>query len=112
MKAIFINAKEATVTYVENRGELEELYSVLGVEMVEIGKYWDNGDHLYVDEEGLLNGTTWGFTIDGTDFVGNGLIYGIDLENPSAEGPVASKLEDHQIKFWVLAPSMHLDGQR
>lgn len=105
MRAIFINAKEQTVTYVDNKGQLEDLYNTMGVEMVEIGNRWDNGDYLYVDEEGLLNGTDFGFEIDGLQFVGNGLIYGTDLYNPGASGSAVSKIEDFKIRFFNLIPA-------
>lgn len=110
MRAIFINAKEQTVSYVENKGQLEDLYNTLGVEMVEIGKYWPNGDHLYVDEEGLINGTDWGFTLNSVDYVGNGLIYGMDLDHPGAEGSCVTRIEDIQVDFFKLVKSKHLEG--
>ena len=105
MRAIFINAKEGTVSYVENKGRLEDLYSTLGVEMVEVAKYWENGDHLYVDEEGLINGTDFGFTLNSIDYVGNGLIYGMDLEDPGAEGSCVTRIEDLKVTFFKLVPT-------
>lgn len=108
MKAIFINAKEGKVTYVNNKGSLEEIYQTMNVEMIEIGCRWDNGDFLYVDEEGLLNGTDYGFEINGKYFVGNGLIYGTDIYNPGASGSAVSKIEDYKFKFFKLPPVGYL----
>lgn len=106
MKSIFINAKEQTVTYLQNKGQLEEIYEILGVEMIEIGCRWDNGDYLYVDEEGLINGTDFGFIINGMRFVGNGIIYGTDLAHPGASGSAVSRIEDFKILFLEPLPKV------
>ena len=74
MKAIFIDAKNQQVSIIETKAQLEDKYLILDVNMVEIGKYYENGDTLWVDEEGLINGTDFGFQLDGIDYMGNGLI--------------------------------------
>jgi hypothetical protein len=102
MQAIFIDAKNQQVTYVNNKGQLEDLYLTLGVDMVEIGWYFSNGDTLWVDEEGLLNGTDFGFRINDRDFVGNGIIYGTNRENPEKNDSTVSKIEDFKITFFNL----------
>jgi hypothetical protein len=102
MKAIFINAKEQTVSYVENKGQLEDLYLILGVNMVEIGKYYPNGDTLWVDEEGLLNGTDFGFQLDGIDYVGNGLIYGTNRMNPELNDSAVTDIKKLKLLFFKI----------
>ena len=106
MKAIFIDAKNQQVSYVNNKGQLEDLYLTLGVNMVEIGTYLDNFDTLYVDEEGLINGTDYGFSLNGREYMGNGLLYGTNPQDPSSNGPVVSKIEDLQVKFFKLVPAI------
>lgn len=106
MKAIFIDARNQRVSYVENKGQLEDLYNTLGVNMVEIGNYWENGDVLYVDEEGLLNGTDFGFELGGRQYVGNGLIYGTNRENPEHNDSALTDIKALKPKFFKLVPAI------
>jgi len=46
MKAIFIDAKNQQVSIIETKAQLEDKYLILDVNMVEIGKYYENGDTL------------------------------------------------------------------
>jgi len=104
MKSIFIDAKNQQVSYVENKGQLEDLYRIMEVEMIQIAEHWKNGDTLYVDEEGLINGTNFGFEINGNQYVGNGLIYGLSLDDPGGNGSALTRIEDLKIKFFKLEP--------
>lgn len=75
-KAILINAKTNSVTLVEV-GEYTDIYKHCGYDTftcVGLAK----GETVYVDDEGLINGTAFGFTIEGYDgpLMGNGLILG------------------------------------
>jgi hypothetical protein len=106
MKGIFIDAKNRQVTYVNTKAQLEDLYLILGVNMVEIGKYWENGDTLWVDEEGLINGTDFGFQVQGLEFLGNGLILGTNRMNPEAHDSALTKIEDLKLKFFELVPTV------
>jgi hypothetical protein len=106
MKGIFIDAKNRQVAYVNTKAQLEDLYLILGVNMVEIGKYWENGDTLWVDEEGLINGTDFGFQVQGLEFLGNGLILGTNRENPEANDSALTKIEDLKLKFFELVPAV------
>jgi hypothetical protein len=98
MKAILINAKEKTITEVqlEEKDSLQAMYDLLGVELIETVPFADlpNNpflefeDMLIVDEEGLINGTDYGFKIHYRDglypLMGNGLIIGCDKEGANA----------------------------
>lgn len=75
-KAILINAKEGTVSEVEI-GDYTDIYKVAGFDCftcVGLGK----GETVYVDDEGLVNGTDYGFRIEGypDPIMGNGVILG------------------------------------
>jgi hypothetical protein len=105
MKAIFIDAKNRQVSIIENKGQLEDTYLILKVNMVEIGRYWENGDTLWVDEEGLINGTDYGFQLEGREFLGNGLIYGTNVENPELCDSAVTPLEDIKVNFFTLIPA-------
>jgi hypothetical protein len=105
MKAIFIDAKNRKVSINENKGQLEDKYLILNVNMVEIGRYWDNGDTLWVDEEGLINGTEYGFQLDGIEYMGNGLIYGTNRENPELDASAVTPLDKIKVTFFELIPA-------
>jgi hypothetical protein len=92
MRGILINAKEKIITEVrvDEANFLDSVYKHLGVSVIETAPFIDlpmtpfSEDILYVDEEGLINGTNFGFKAkyrDGTyEFRGNGLILGLDDE--------------------------------
>ena len=93
MKAILINAKANTVRFVEV-GEYTDIYKHCGYETfttVSLG----GGETLYVDDEGLMNGTDFGFELEGYDhpLMGNGLILGCNLNNGESVDTALS-LED------------------
>lgn len=102
MKAIFIDAKNQEVSLVENKGQLEDMYLIMKVDTIQIGRYYPNGDTLYVDEEGLINGTSFGFSLDGRDFLGNGLIYGTNRENPEYPASAVTPLDKIKVTFFKL----------
>lgn len=102
MKAIFINAKEQSVSIVENKGQLEDLYNTLNVDMVEIARYYPNGDTLWVDEEGLINNTDFGFQLDGIDYMGNGLIYGTNRMNPELNDSAVTDIKKLNLLFFKV----------
>jgi hypothetical protein len=75
-KAILINARENTVSYV-TIGEYTDIQKFGNYDLfttVGLG----GGETLYVDDEGLLNGTNVGFTIEdyAQPLMGNGVILG------------------------------------
>lgn len=105
MKAIFIDAENQQVSVITTKGLLEDKYLIMKVNMVEIGRYWDNGDTLWVDEEGLINGTKYGFQLDNKYFMGNALILGTNRENPELCDSAVTPLEDIKVKFLISIPA-------
>lgn len=99
MKAIFINAKEAEVSYIETTGELADIKKIIGVKHITAVSLQFNGDHTYIDDEGRLNGTHYGFYINGLQVFGNGLMLG---SNRGYEEPVQSEIEDFDIRFFTV----------
>lgn len=102
MKAIFIDAKNQQVSIIDTKAQLEDKYLILDVDMVEIGRYYPNGDTLWVDEEGLINGTDFGFQLDGVEYMGNGLILGTNRENPELDASAVTPLKDLKLKFFTV----------
>lgn len=76
-KAILINAKANTVSIVEV-GEYTDIYKHCGFETFTCVGLPQEKETLYVDDEGLINGTDYGFSIKGYQdpLFGNGLILG------------------------------------
>jgi hypothetical protein len=76
-KAILINAKTNTVSFVEV-GEYTDIYKHCGYQTFTCVGLPQEKETLYVDDEGLINGTDYGFTIEGyaDPLMGNGLILG------------------------------------
>ena len=75
MRAVLIDVKNKTVTEVEADGSLENIYEHVKCETFEC---IDVGDFtIFIDEEGRMNGTKAGFSIQGWPepvVLGNGLI--------------------------------------
>lgn len=104
MKAILIDAKNKQVLPVKISGDLASMYLTLNVSMVEIG--WTDqrtGETLWVDEEGKINGTDYGFIIAGAlRIVGNGLILGSDVYGENKDTKINP--EDLDIQFIEINP--------
>ena len=90
MKAILINVKNQSVTQIEMSDDYNEIYTHIGngCRTFEVPVEFDNGDVLYVDEEGLLQPDKEGaFIMSGWNrpIVGNALIIGADAEGNSVD---------------------------
>jgi hypothetical protein len=81
MKCIFIDSTAQTVTLSSYRDHAELRQLVGGY--IESAKRWDNGDVLYVDEEGLLKPAATFFMIEGhmQPIAGNGAVVGREMTN-------------------------------
>lgn len=103
MRAIKIDSKECTVTEVElhETDQLEEMQAIVDG-YIEQAPY-NNSDHdeLFVNEEGLINGTNFGFFLGGQIFHGSGVIVGATDDSGNAT-PAKTTLKTliRQIRFW------------
>lgn len=81
-KAILINAKDNTVKFVDV-GHYTDIYKHTGFETFTTVRIDAKGNTLYVDDEGLINGTATGFVLKGYDgpLMGNAVILGTNLNN-------------------------------
>lgn len=96
MRAIFIDAKNRRVEEFDFTGNFRDIQRKLGVELFTTVNL-RGGDTLYVDDEGLLNGTQ-DFFLCGlypTPLAGNGLILGSDDEGET----VAAKLKVEELGY-------------
>ena len=84
MRGILINPYDRTIkmTLVKKK-DIDSIYEAMSwptheVRMIEVGMIFPNNDNLVVDEEGLLTGGHKVWKLNGTPFVGCGLLLGID----------------------------------
>ena len=84
MKAIKIDSYANTITEVEIGTDFSEISRNIGCDLFCIGHTLPNGDTLFVDDEGWLNGNvTRAFGFDGRVMAGNGLIVGSNRSGDS-----------------------------
>jgi hypothetical protein len=79
-KAILINARTNTISFVSIK-DYKDISKFGNFDIFTTVQMDAKGNTLYVDDEGLINGTTLGFTIEGYDqpLMGNGIILGTNL---------------------------------
>ena len=87
MKAILIDTKNREVKEVEIGTSIEDIYKHIGCQYFTIATYLNEGDAIFVDDEGLMNGTQTFFTYKGAHqpFAGNGMIIGSNEDGESVE---------------------------
>jgi hypothetical protein len=114
IKAILIDAKKQKVQNVNLRSNvsaLEEAYQLMNVSRIERVAYVDlpfqrneklemiKQDDLYVDGEGAINNTTYGFFFQNQQFMGSGLIIGCTLTD-GMWSSVISSIDDIEVEFF------------
>lgn len=103
MKAILIDSINKEVKEVEIQKGIEEMYKLLNCEIFTIATYLPKEDAIFVDDEGLLNGTDVFFTYEGAHqpFAGNGLIMGCDDEGESVDCKISFAEVKDKVKFYT-----------
>lgn len=82
IKGILIDAYKQEVREVEYDG-LQDIYALTACGCVDV-IHLRNDDAVYVDDEGLINGTEVAFSIEGRVLMGNGLVCSTDDEGDDA----------------------------
>ena len=116
MKALFIDPTDETIRFISYDGDYKSIYRILGCRTFEAVYPFDNGDTLWIDEEGLLKDSNFAFNIraDNPKFnqtiMGKALVLGTDTEGESIE--CKTTLEDlkSRIKFQGKV-AIESDGQ-
>lgn len=91
MKALFIDPTDETIRFLSYDGDYKSIYRILGCRTFEAVYPFDNGDTLWIDEEGLLKDSNFAFNIraDNPKFnqtiMGKALVLGTDAEGESIE---------------------------
>ena len=101
MKAILINPMQESIRHISYDGDPKSIYRILQCTTYEAVYRFENGDTLWIDEEGLLNESNFAFDILGSNelwhrtYLGSAMILGVDDEGESIE--CKSKLDDIKI---------------
>jgi hypothetical protein len=82
MKAILIDSENQEVKEVEYSGDYNQIYEYTKCQMFTVVRIDEKND-IFVDDEGLLNGTVFGFEYDGYPLMGNGLVLAHDNDGES-----------------------------
>ena len=91
MKALFIDPSDETIRFISYDGDYKSIYRILGCRTFEAVYPFNNGDTLWIDEEGLLKDSNFAFNIraDNPKFnqtiMGKALVLGTDTEGESIE---------------------------
>ena len=91
MKALFIDPTDETIRFLSYDGDYKSIYRILSCRTFEAVYPFDNGDTLWIDEEGLLKDSNFAFNIraDNPKFnqtiMGKALVLGTDAEGESIE---------------------------
>ena len=96
MKAILIDSVNKEVKYVQldDHSLLKEWYRVIGCNLVCVAQYLDGKHSIIVDDEGAINGTSFGFVALDTrqHLFGNALVVATDEDGNSVD--VTMSIED------------------
>lgn len=105
MKAFLIDPFERTITEVEYNGDYKHIYALIGCETFETIQIGDDGDAIYVDEEGLLGDLSkqafFGVpSLYSQALAGKGLVLGSD----ALGGDTAPKITLEALKQLIQLP--------
>ncbi len=102
MRAIIIDATAREIREVEIEGKLEDLQKAVGG-YIEWATELDNGDNVYVDEEGLLKGYQCFFDIGAHQpFAGNAIVVNRDEDGETAAARSDVEEIRGKVKFMTM----------
>ena len=102
MRAIFIDSNDKQVYEARIKGnDFREIRSLIGCDIIAGGYSFDNGDYMYIDDEGLFQTNRNGFVInlEGNSWgeqqlIGNALIVGSSKDDDGSDADALSSIED------------------
>ena len=99
--ATLIDAKHGLIREVEVT-DFRSIQAALGVNAFDCVRVDADGETLYVDDEGLINGTQFGFSINGRLFAGNGLILGTTESGRSRSTRIrpVNLVKDYEVRMF------------
>jgi hypothetical protein len=105
MKGVLIDSKHRIVSIVEvSNSGINDILTHLNCDIFTVAMQLKNRDVMYVDDEGLINGTDSFFTYEGAHqpFAGNGLILGTDSEGESVDCKVELMEVAKKVNFYTI----------
>lgn len=104
IKAIIINAKEQKVYEADlAKDSFEAVRDAIGVEWITRVSTYDRKHSLYVDDEGLINGTTYGFILDSAypePLAGSGCLIGLTPSGNDTNCKLDVEAVRSSVRFW------------
>lgn len=102
MKAILIDPFTQTISEVDYDGNYKNIYKLIGANCFDLA-HLGQGDAIFVDDEGLINGTRALFKHDDYDSVlaGKGLILGSDNRGESVSCKATLEETKNKVRFVV-----------
>ncbi len=109
IKAILIDPFEMTVSEVDYGGEMADIYRLIDADLFTVAGFGEDGDGVYVDDEGLFKGTQRFFKLDGypQPLAGKGLVLGSN-DGGESVAPVTTLEAVRAAVRWVQPLSQHL----
>ena len=98
MKAIYIDAKNETVSLIEVENSRQAMYDKIGCQLIQIVPF--SGENIVCDEEGRLKRWTAGFELGSWRIVGNALIVGDTEDGDFADTKLSADAIMEQIRFF------------
>ena len=102
MRAIFIDSTDRNIYEAKIKGnDFREIRDLIGCDIITGGYSFDNGDYMYVDDEGLFQTNRNGFVISvpgnswGEQYlIGNALIVGSSKDDDGSDADAVSSIEE------------------
>jgi hypothetical protein len=109
IKAILIDPFEMTVSEVGYGGEMVDIYRLIDADLFTVAGFGEDGDGVYVDDEGLFKATQRFFKLDGypQPLAGKGLVLGSN-DGGESVAPVTTLEAVRASIRWVQPLSQHL----
>jgi len=81
MRAFLINPKDKSITEIETKGELGDLYKLIGCNLIDVVILNDEEDVLYLDDEGLYRTPNYfRFGINPNPLAGRAVVLGTNID--------------------------------
>ena len=109
MKAYLIDPFERAITEVDYSGNYQDIYGLCGYDTFTVVTFNDQGDGVYVDDEGLFKSDQKFFVIGSypQPLAGRGLVLGVDDEGASVSPTVDMTWLENHVRFVELIGGYH-----
>lgn len=103
MKAMLIDPNARKMTEVKYSGDYRDIYKLIGADTFDVARINDEGDGIYIDDNGLENPVYNFIGIKGypQPLAGKGLLLGCDVETGKSKEASVSKEWLKANVFWV-----------